>query len=89
MNWPGANGGYTQFYTNHDSFEEFQVVSDNTPGSVSISGIYMNMVTKSGSNALHGQAAAYYATAATQARPKLPIFDGAPVNSGSPLFLAR
>jgi len=23
LNWPGANGGYTQFYTNHDSFDEF------------------------------------------------------------------
>jgi len=21
LNWPGANGGYTQFYTDHDSFE--------------------------------------------------------------------
>src|SRR5262249_51221254 len=29
LNWPGANGGYTQFYTNHDSFDEFQVVADN------------------------------------------------------------
>ena len=37
----------------------------------------MNMVTKSGSNTLHGQAAAYYATAATQAAPKFPTFDGA------------
>jgi hypothetical protein len=89
LNWPGANGGYTQFYTDHDSFEEFQVVSDGAPASVSIGGVYMNMVTKSGSNALHGQAAAYYATAATQASPKLPIFDGGPVNSGSPLFLDR
>src|SRR5690349_20210144 len=62
LNWPGANGGYTQFYTNHDSFQEFQVVSDSTPGSVSISGIYMNMVTKSGSNDLHGNLAAYYST---------------------------
>src|SRR5213082_3308918 len=60
LNWPGANGGYTQFYTNHDSFDEFQVVSVNTPGSISISGIYMNMVTKSGSNDLHGNLAAYY-----------------------------
>jgi hypothetical protein len=31
LNWPGANGGYTQFYTNHDSFDELQVVSDNAP----------------------------------------------------------
>lgn len=89
LNWPGANGGYTQFYSNHDSFEEFQVVADNAASAVSISGIYMNMVTKSGSNTLHGQAAAYYATAATQAAPKLPTFNGATVNAGSPIFLDR
>ena len=89
LNWPGANGGYTQFYTNHDSFDEFQVVADNAPASVSISGIYMNMVTKSGSNTLHGQAAAYYSTAATEANADLPIFNGSPVNSGSPIFLVR
>src|SRR5258708_32061223 len=79
LNWPGANGGYTQFYTDHDSFEEFQVVADNAPSSVSIGGVYMNMVTKSGSNTLHGQAAMYYATAATQASPSAPTFSGAPV----------
>ena len=56
LNWPGANGGYTQFYTNHDSFEEFQVVADNAPASVPIGGVYMNQTTKSGSNELHGQA---------------------------------
>src|SRR5215469_89568 len=53
LNWPGANGGYTQFYTNHDSFDEFQVVADNAPAAVPIGGIYMNLVTQSGSNQLH------------------------------------
>jgi hypothetical protein len=89
LNWPGANGGYTQFYTNHDSFEEFQVVADNAPASVSVSGIYMNMVTKSGSNQLHGQAAMYYETAGTEATPILPTFNGAPVESVSPIVMAR
>jgi len=84
MNWPGSNGGYTQFYTNHDSFDEFQVVADNAPASVPIGGVYMNMVTKSGSNELHGQAAAYYLTAGTQAGVKFPNFNGSPVTSGSP-----
>src|SRR5256884_6580057 len=82
LNWPGASGGYTQFYTNHDSFDEFQVVADNAPASVPIGGIYMNMVTKSGSNELHGQAAAYYLTAAFQAGVKQP--SNAVVNTGSP-----
>src|SRR5271167_1847559 len=88
LNWPGANGGYTQFYTNHDSFDEFQVVADNAPASVPIGGIYMNQVTKSGSNELHGQAAAYYLTAATQAGVKQPVFQGSPVPTGSPFDMA-
>jgi len=89
LNWPGANGGYTQFYPDHDSFDEFQVVADNAPASVSVSGVYMNMVTKSGSNTLHGQAAAYYETAGTQAEPSFPTFNGKPQKSGSPIVMAR
>jgi hypothetical protein len=82
LNWPGSSGGYTQFYTNHDSFDEFQVVADNAPASVPIGGIYMNMVTKSGSNELHGQAAVYYLSAAFQADVNKPA--NAVVNTGSP-----
>ncbi|HKV62558.1 MAG TPA: TonB-dependent receptor [Candidatus Acidoferrum sp.] len=82
MNWPGSSGGYTQFYTNHDSFDEFQVVADNAPASVPIGGIYMNQVTKSGSNQLHGQATVYYLSAAFQAGVKQPA--NAVVNTGSP-----
>jgi hypothetical protein len=89
LNWPGANGGYTQFYTNHDSFDEFQVVSDNAPASVPIGGIYMNQVTKSGSNQLHGLAAVYYLTAATQAGVTQPLFQGNPVATGSPFNMTR
>jgi hypothetical protein len=89
LNWPGANGGYTQFYTNHDSFEEFQVVADNAPASVPIGGVYMNMVTKSGSNLLHGEALIYYLTAAWQAGDKFPMYQGNPVTSGSPFDMTR
>ena len=89
LNWPGANGGYTQFYTNHDSFDEFQVVSDNAPASVPIGGVYMNMVTKSGSNEVHGQAGIYYLTAALQAGVKEPIYNGSAVATGSPFNMTR
>src|SRR5467141_1859193 len=89
LNWPGANGGYTQFYTNHDSFDEFQVVADNAPASVPIGGIYMNMVTKSGSNQLHGQATLYYLTAGVQAGDKFPTYQGQPAKSGSPFDMTR
>ncbi len=89
LNWPGANGGYTQFYTNHDSFDEFQVVADNGPAQVPIGGVYMNMVTKSGSNLLHGQAALYYLTAGLQAGVKQPLFQGSAVPTGAPFDMAR
>jgi len=89
LNWPGANGGYTQFYTNHDSFDEFQVVADNAPASVSIGGVYMNQVTKSGSNELHGLAAIYYLTSKLQAGVKAPTYNGNPVVSGSPFDMTR
>jgi hypothetical protein len=89
LNWPGSSGGYTQFYTNHDSFDEFQVVADNAPASVPIGGIYMNMVTKSVSNELHGQAAVYYLTAATQAGVKQPLFQNSLVPTGSPFDMTR
>jgi hypothetical protein len=85
LNWPGANGGYTQFYTNHDSFDEFQVVADNAPAAVSFSGIYMNMVTKSGSNQFHGQAAIYFASSAFEAGVNSPIFQGASIPAASPI----
>ncbi len=87
LNWPGSNGGYTQFYTDHDSFDEFQLVSDNAPASVPIGGVYMNMVTKSGSNELHGQVAAYYATAGMQAGSQPLMFNGAAVTPGSPIVI--
>jgi hypothetical protein len=89
LNWPGSNGGYTQFYTNHDSFDEFQVVADNAPASVPIGGIYMNQVTKSGSNGLHGMAQIYYLTAAWQSGVNFPEYNGSPVKSGSPFNMAR
>src|SRR5258707_7888171 len=89
LNWPGASGGYTQFYTIADSFDEFEVVADNAPASVPIGGVYMNMVTKSGSNQLHGQAVFYYLTAAVQADVKFPNYNGKPVPSGSPFDMTK
>lgn len=85
LNWPGANGGYTQFYTNHDAFDEFQVVADNAPAAVSYSGIYMNMVTKSGSNEFHGQGAIYFASSAFEAGANSPLYQGSPVPAASPI----
>lgn len=85
LNNPNGNGGFTQLYTGQDEFQEFQVVTDSAPASVPIGGIYMNMVTKSGSNQLHGLLASYYETAATEAGVDLPTFNGVPVNAGTPI----
>jgi hypothetical protein len=89
LNWPGASGGYTQFYIDHDQLQEFQVVTDSANASVGIGGIYMNMVTKSGSNQVHGLAAIYYNTAALQAASKLPTFNNQPIDAGSPMVMNR
>ncbi len=89
LNWPGSSGGYTQFYIDHDQLQEFQVVTDSAPASVGIGGVYMNMVTRSGSNELHGLLAAYYSTAGLEAGNNLPVFNGQPVNAGSPIVMTR
>ncbi len=89
LNWPGGNGGSTAFYSDHDAQEEFQVVTDAAPAEVSVGGMYMNQITKSGSNQWHGLAAAYYLTSAFQAATQLPTFKGAPVNAGLPFAMGR
>ncbi|HEX4750006.1 MAG TPA: TonB-dependent receptor [Bryobacteraceae bacterium] len=89
LDWPGSNGGYTSFYVNHDALQEFQVVSDQAPAEVGVGGLSMNMVTKSGSNQIHGTVAAYYLTSALQAQENLPTYNGGPVQAGSPFVMER
>ncbi len=89
LGWPGANGGYTSFYVNHDALQEFQVVTDQAPAEVGVGGVYMNMVTKSGSNEIHGLLAGYYLTSALEARSQLPVFQGQAVQAGSPFVMSR
>lgn len=85
MNWPGSTGGYTAFYMDLDSLQEFQVITDSAPAEVGVGGVYMNMVTKSGSNAIHGTAATYYTTAALHKAVAEPMYNGLPVSVGSPI----
>lgn len=89
LDWPGINGGYTSFYVNHDALEEFQVVTDQAPADVGVGGINMNMVTKSGSNEIHGLFAGYYLTSALQAPESLPEYKGQTVQAGSPFVMSR
>ena len=89
LNWPGSTGGYTSFYVDNDSLSELQVVTDSAPAEVAVGGVYMNLVPKSGANSMHGLAAAYYQSAATQATIQSPVYNGAAVNAGTPFIMAR
>jgi hypothetical protein len=89
LNWPGSTGGYTSFYTDDDSLQELQVVTDSAPAEVAVGGVYMNLVPKSGANQMHGLAAFYYQSAGTQATISDPVYDGAPIAAGTPFIMAR
>ncbi len=90
LSWPGGNGGSTAFYTDSDSLQELQIITDSAPAEVSVGGVYINMVPKSGSNQLHGSANAYYDTNAFQSAISEPLFNGAPVNAGNgPIVMLR
>jgi hypothetical protein len=54
---------------------------------VDVGGVYINMVVKSGSNALHRIASAFYDTAATEAGINLPTFQGQTVQAGVPIIM--
>jgi hypothetical protein len=60
LNWPGGNGGATAFYFDHDSFAEINIMTNGAPAEVGTGGVYMNMVTKSGGNALLGGASIFW-----------------------------
>jgi hypothetical protein len=60
LNWPGGNGGATAFYFDHDSFAEINIMTNGAPAEVGTGGVYMNMVTKSGGNALSGGASIFW-----------------------------
>lgn len=60
LNWPGGNGGATAFYFDHDSFAEINIMTNGANAEVGTSGVYMNMVTKSGGNDLSGGASIFW-----------------------------
>ncbi|MGE0407197.1 MAG: carboxypeptidase regulatory-like domain-containing protein, partial [Candidatus Korobacteraceae bacterium] len=95
LSWPGGSGGSTAFYVDYDSFDAIQLVTDAAPPEVSVGGAYINMVTKSGSNNIHGMLSTYYLTDATQATLTPPSFtpiNGSPTtvsNAGTPFIMSR
>jgi hypothetical protein len=90
LSWPGGSGGSTAFYTDSDSLQELQIVTDSAPAEVSVGGVYINMVPKSGSNEIHGSVNGYYDTNAFQSAIKEPLFNGSPVAAGNgPIVMIR
>ena len=89
MNWPEGSNSYTTFYINRDDLQEFHVESDGAQANVSVGGVYMNMVTRSGTNQWHGDAAAYYLTSQFQSTPSYPVFGGTVTRVGTPFQMSR
>jgi carboxypeptidase family protein len=52
--------GFSDFYYDYDTFQEVQVSTGAHPIEVGPPGVYVNMVTKTGTNSLMGKVAFYY-----------------------------
>ncbi len=67
VNWPGGNGGFTMLYYDQGMFDEINYQTAAIPAEVAYGGIFINMITKSGSNRWKGDLRAYFANDSTQA----------------------
>jgi carboxypeptidase family protein len=61
VNWPGGGGGSTMLYYDQGMFDEINYQTSAIPAEVMTGGIYLNMVTKSGSNRWRGDMKTFYA----------------------------
>jgi hypothetical protein len=61
VNWPGGGGGSTMLYYDQGMFEEMNYQTSAIPAEVMTGGVYLNMVTKSGSNRWRGDMKSFYA----------------------------
>lgn len=91
-----TSGTSTDFYVDPYSFSEAQVVTDAAPPEIPTGGAYLNMITRQGSNDIHGFVAFNYEGDKTQRQIQPPVFTpliagAAPVtvlNAGSPFIRA-
>ena len=91
-----TSGTSTDFYVDPYSFSEAQVITDAAPPEVPTGGAYLNMITRQGSNALHGFLLFNYEDDKTQRQlpPTIwqPLVSGAGpqavLNAGSPFIRA-
>jgi hypothetical protein len=91
-----TSGTSTDFYVDPYSFSEAQVLTDAAPPEVPTGGAYLNMITRQGSNAIHGFVLFNYEDNKTQRQLPPTVFTpliagAAPVtvlNAGSPFIRA-
>jgi hypothetical protein len=85
LNWPGSNGAWTSFYFDHDSFEEVQIITGGAPAEVSVGGVYMNLITKSGGNTLHGATTILYEPGKLQGNNVTPELKAKGIDKANPV----
>lgn len=89
-----TSGPYTDYYVDYNSFAEVQIVTDAAPPEIPTGGVYLNMITRQGSNSIHGFTSFNYEDDKTQAQIKAPRFTsptgvaGLVLNAGSPFIRA-
>ena len=59
-NWAGGNGGATMMYYGFEMYEEYNMQTASGTAESDVSGVFMNMVTKSGGNRFSSDHNVYY-----------------------------
>lgn len=59
-NWPGGDGGTVAYYYDQGMMEEVSYQTSAIPAESAVGGVFINMVTKQGSNRLSGHVRTYY-----------------------------
>ncbi|MEZ5283645.1 MAG: hypothetical protein R2712_02320 [Vicinamibacterales bacterium] len=65
-NWPGGSGGATMQYYGFEMYEEYNMQTASGTAESDVSGVYMNMVTKSGGNRITSDHNFYFMNDALQ-----------------------
>ncbi|MGE3276699.1 MAG: carboxypeptidase regulatory-like domain-containing protein [Vicinamibacterales bacterium] len=65
-NWGGGNGGATMIYYGNEMYEEYNMQTASGTAESDVSGVYMNMVTKSGGNRFSSDHNFYFMNSALQ-----------------------
>jgi hypothetical protein len=89
LNYPGGSGGSTAFYFDNEAFEEVQVVTDAAQAETGVGGVLINMITRQGSNEVHGSLSGFYTTHGLTSRPTYPVFNGQRIEAGTTITMMR